>query len=149
MIAARPECSISWDAELKLKFILMSPAGLIGLIVLYLTFKVACHKKKASLATLMRSAVTLFVGGFVVCSTFFLKGVLSGYDCTVDPITNQRFLDTQPDIECESVGTVPPKTDLARAQSSVCKGSASIFAVWKQKCLNDLCVLIDHRRHWE
>lgn len=47
-----------------------------------------------------RAFQNIFVAAFVVMSTFFLKGVLSGFDCTQDPMTGQRFLDVQPDIEC-------------------------------------------------
>ena len=43
---------------------------------------------------------TMFVGAFVVMSTFFLKGAVSGLDCTTDRITGLRFLDNQPDVEC-------------------------------------------------
>ena len=98
---ARPECSISWDAELKLQFILVSPALAMGLILLYIVAKCISSKgKDFSVESVIKMIVTMFVGVVMVATTFFLKGVLAGFDCTTDFMTGLQFLDAQPDIEC-------------------------------------------------
>ena len=44
----------------------------------------------------MHRAVVMFVGYVMVATTFFLKGVLVGFDCTEDALTKRWFLDSQP-----------------------------------------------------
>ena len=52
----------------------------------------------------------------IITSTFFVKGVVSGFDCTTDPMTNQRFLDSQPDIECV-VGGIDEPTEYSEIRA--------------------------------
>ena len=62
-----------------------------------------------------------------MASTFFVKGVVSGFDCTSDPITNQRFLDSQPDVEC--VGDDAEYSEIRTLSSYGVGGWVSTFAL--------------------
>lgn len=44
---------------------------------------------------------SILVGGLIIGSTFYVKGVLAGLDCTPNkPNSPTTYLDIQPDIEC-------------------------------------------------
>lgn len=42
------------------------------------------------------------VGMFMVMSSFFLKGILGGIDCSPDATSGKHYLDIEPSIECDS-----------------------------------------------
>jgi len=39
---------------------------------------------------------------FMVGSSFFVKGILGGIDCTPDATSGKNYLDIEPSIECDS-----------------------------------------------
>ena len=100
---ARPECSVDWDASSKMTMILVSPLALASLIGFYGLSKIIFHKKNEVTGShdLKVKMESMAVGMFVVCSSFFLKGILGGFDCTENP-NGRSYLDIQPDIECDN-----------------------------------------------
>lgn len=99
---ARPECSIQWDAASKITMILWSPVAFMGLIGLYGMSKVVFHKKNEATGSheIRIKMESMAIGFFIVASSFFLKGILGGIDCTLNS-NGKWYLDMQPDIECD------------------------------------------------
>eukprot|EP01043_Picozoa_sp_COSAG02_P035509 COSAG02_NODE_2548_length_8557_cov_17.177229_2_plen_1173_part_00 len=100
---ARPECSIKWTASSKLSVVLYVPFGGMGLIACYgiagWVFQRNHHATKSK--NLLYKCESMAVGMFMIGSSFFLKGVFGGIDCSPDPANGRYYLDIQPSIECD------------------------------------------------
>ena len=99
---AKPECSIAWTADTKMDVMLASPFAVAILIVSYGLSKWFIHHKDPSTNShdLVFKCEAMSVGIFFVGSSFLLKGMLGGFDCSTDLTNGKDYLDIDPGIEC-------------------------------------------------
>lgn len=99
---AAPECSTNFDANARLNLVLSSPFAAIFLILIYAATRWLTHKgeQAITLAELANKVRLLLIGALVLGSTFFVKGVLGGLDCTLND-DGKFYLDIQAEIECD------------------------------------------------
>jgi len=98
---ASPECSGTFDADARLNLVLFSPVAVLCLIFLYAGAKFFTHRGEITLPQLLEKIRTMAVGALVLMSTFFVKGVLGGWDCTTNK-DGRSYLDIEPEMECNS-----------------------------------------------
>jgi hypothetical protein len=111
---ARPECSLDWNASSKMDVILMSPLAILTLILTYGTAKFMIHTDVPADSSgdfgahrfheIRMSCEKMAVGALMVLSSFYLKGVLGGFDCTASA-NSKQYLDIQPAVECDTTVT--------------------------------------------
>jgi hypothetical protein len=102
-----------FGVEQKVQYTLLLPVAVVALLGIYVAFKVAMSKRvkleafKAShggrtpAEIVSRQVLAISTGTFVFASTFFLKNVLSAWNCTHSN-DGGAFLKSQPDIPCSS-----------------------------------------------
>ena len=99
---AKPECSVKWNADTKMDVMLVTPFGVVMLIGSYGLSKYFMHHKDplTNSHDLMVKCEAMGVGIFFVGTSFMLKGLLGGFDCSRDLKNNRLYLDIDPGIEC-------------------------------------------------
>jgi hypothetical protein len=103
---ASPECTIEFDGNTRMNLVLATPVCLLLLICAYVLAKVAgvkCSKedKMVNWSGLKRNIESMVVVMMIVLSTFFVKGVLGGIDCTMNEEDGHKYLDIEPEVECD------------------------------------------------
>jgi hypothetical protein len=100
---ARPECSIQWTASSKMDVTLAVPFSGAFLIACYGVSGWLFHRKDPGTKSMniLHKCESMAVGMFMVASSFFLKGILAGIDCTPDGTNGKYYLDIEPSIECD------------------------------------------------
>eukprot|EP01043_Picozoa_sp_COSAG02_P004329 COSAG02_NODE_111_length_36009_cov_42.221248_26_plen_190_part_00 len=99
---AAPECSAKFDANARLNLVLVSPFAVAFLILIYAGTRWFSHRgeNKITLAQLANQVRLLLIGALVLGSTFFVKGVLGGLDCTLNT-DGRYYLDIEAEVECD------------------------------------------------
>jgi hypothetical protein len=97
---ASPECSTKFDANARLNLVLASPFAVMLLVLLYAGTRFFAHKEKITVAELANKVRLLLIGALILGSTFFVKGVLGGLDCTLQS-DGRYYLDIEAEIECD------------------------------------------------
>ena len=100
---ARPECTVQWDASTKMDVILLTPFAMSTLIAMYGVSQWFLHHKDKHSNTLglFYKCEAMGVGMLMLCSSFFLKGVFGGFDCTQDAGSGLEYLDIDPSVPCD------------------------------------------------
>ena len=101
---ARPECSIKWTASNRMDVMLAVPFGGAFLVLCYGASGWLFNRKDPATNSLnlKRKCESMGVGMFMVFSSFFLKGILGGIDCTPDATSGKYYLDIEPSVECDT-----------------------------------------------
>ena len=97
---ARPECSIEWTAHTRMNVILLVPTIAVMLIACFAGTKIMLQHQGTH--QVMYKCEAIAVAMMMICSSFYLKGIFGGIDCSVDDTNGRYYLDISPGIECSN-----------------------------------------------
>lgn len=103
---------MEYNAETKMDMILWSPVAVFTLIFSYGVTKFISHSDVDTgaasgshaahrLHSIRMTCEKMAVAALMILSSFYLKGVLGGFDCTMSNDGN-KYLDIQPAVQCDS-----------------------------------------------
>ena len=98
---------VKWNADTKMDVLLATPVAVAVLIGSYGLSKWCLHHKDPNTNShdLLFKCESMAVGIFFIGTSFLLKGLLGGFDCSRDQTNGKLYLDIDPGIECYTVSS--------------------------------------------